>query len=374
MEETALRQTPGEMFDIMEFLQPGFLGDGDYDTRRKLFIELFVGKKSKGALLHHSNMFDDSVVKWFREWSDEYVFTARPDRLGKGKYFFDYFDKELLPISQQKQTIDSMRKVKLPAKIRRRYKKIDDKFERLIKKELERTDITEDVIENNIKTLQNKKSKQMQKLLRHNATDMGVVPESNPLVKEVVSIMQEPVNRAEKFIVHASDPNAAKLLESELVKKYGRGAVRRYGGYEQKTAEAYEYIFGKRATKKKLAEWTPTVDERKLIQKWIYNENPRVRVMIMNDGGSTGVNLQKASARTIHFDLPDNYALTAQRNGRNFRHGQKESVKAYYIATDTPEDLMRIKRIKETQQVHAILEDSDKVIDETTFRSLFISE
>ena len=64
-----------------------------------------------------------------------------------------------------------------------------------------------------------------------------------------------------------------------------------------------------------------------------FREDPRCRLFITTNAGSTGLNLQAANT-VINVDLPWNPAVLEQRIGRAHRMGQQQPVQVYVLVTE----------------------------------------
>ena len=64
-----------------------------------------------------------------------------------------------------------------------------------------------------------------------------------------------------------------------------------------------------------------------------FQEDPRCRLFVTTNAGSTGLNLQAANT-VINVDLPWNPAVLEQRVGRAHRMGQKQPVQVYVLVTE----------------------------------------
>jgi superfamily II DNA or RNA helicase len=64
-----------------------------------------------------------------------------------------------------------------------------------------------------------------------------------------------------------------------------------------------------------------------------FQEDPRCRLFITTNAGSTGLNLQAANT-VINVDLPWNPAVLEQRIGRAHRMGQQQPVQVYVLVTE----------------------------------------
>src|SRR5204862_3732088 len=71
-----------------------------------------------------------------------------------------------------------------------------------------------------------------------------------------------------------------------------------------------------------------------------FQTNPRCRLFLTTNAGSTGLNLQAANT-VINVDLPWNPAVLEQRVARAYRMGQKQPVQVFIlIAEGTIEERM----------------------------------
>jgi superfamily II DNA or RNA helicase len=69
-----------------------------------------------------------------------------------------------------------------------------------------------------------------------------------------------------------------------------------------------------------------------------FANNPDIGVLVCSDAGSTGLNLQMASA-LIHLDMPWTPAIHEQRSSRIFRLGQKSDVLVYTLLGEASYEL-----------------------------------
>lgn len=91
-----------------------------------------------------------------------------------------------------------------------------------------------------------------------------------------------------------------------------------------------------------------------------FHHDPRCRLFITTNAGSTGLNLQAADT-VINVDLPWNPAVLEQRIGRAHRMGQKRPVQVYVLVTeDTLEErLLTTLSAKHDLALAALDPDSD---------------
>lgn len=72
---------------------------------------------------------------------------------------------------------------------------------------------------------------------------------------------------------------------------------------------------------------------------------------------STGLNLQRGSNWTAHFQLADSAATQEQRDARNFRTGQKKDVESYIYVADTPASREHWQKLQEQEKLKAAFDD-----------------
>lgn len=75
-----------------------------------------------------------------------------------------------------------------------------------------------------------------------------------------------------------------------------------------------------------------------------FQQNPNVKVIVFNEAGATGLNLQ-AMDNLHHLTRLDTYAKQQQANARGYRKGRKSDVNAYYYDSDTPIDNRKVDSI-----------------------------
>lgn len=116
-----------------------------------------------------------------------------------------------------------------------------------------------------------------------------------------------------------------------------------------------------------LKEYTPLLiaggvkeDERD-VNKKLFNEEAKHRVLVMTDAGAFGLNLQSASS-VIHYDLPWSITKTQQREDRAHRIGQKGNVTVYkMIAKDTIDEYVLKVLHQKQRTAERVLGDNDKL-------------
>jgi len=99
-----------------------------------------------------------------------------------------------------------------------------------------------------------------------------------------------------------------------------------------------------------------------------FQEDPRCRLFITTNAGSTGLNLQAANT-VINVDLPWNPAVLEQRVGRAHRMGQQQPVQVYVLVTEgtIEESLLGTLSAKHDLALAALDADSD--VTQVDFKS-----
>jgi len=132
-------------------------------------------------------------------------------------------------------------------------------------------------------------------------------------VEETMNILRNVFESGEeKVVIFSQWERMARLIAAEL----------------DKIGVRYEYLHG----------GVPSEKRKDLMQS--FTENPKSRVFISTDAGSTGLNLQVASI-LINIDLPWNPAVLEQRIARIYRLGQQRNIQVInMVASQTIEERM----------------------------------
>ena len=124
----------------------------------------------------------------------------------------------------------------------------------------------------------------------------------------------------------------------ENVVESGDGKVVVFSQWERMTRIVAEELDKRGIGYASLNGMVPSEKRRKLIDD--FWENPRCRVFLSTDTGSTGLNLQTASL-VINLDIPWNPAVLEQRIGRIYRIGQKSNIQVInMVSKDSFEERM----------------------------------
>jgi SNF2 family DNA or RNA helicase len=84
-----------------------------------------------------------------------------------------------------------------------------------------------------------------------------------------------------------------------------------------------------------------------------------LRILLVTDVASEGINLQNNCRFVIHFEIPWNPMRLEQRNGRVDRFGQSRDVMVFHYVTEDEEDFKFLERV--VHKVEQIREDLGKV-------------
>ena len=156
----------------------------------------------------------------------------------------------------------------------------------------------------------------------------------NAKVKEVVRLMDEDLLN-EKVIIHAERSKSIAILQQELEAR-GKKVLKFTGDMGGGAREASLKAFNA----------------------------GEADVLILSRAGSTGLNVQKVSHNTIHFDTPLTYAEYVQREARNWRNGQEHAVHSYMLHnSDSAMDRRRLELFITKKKVLDALDEVTKVSD-----------
>lgn len=95
--------------------------------------------------------------------------------------------------------------------------------------------------------------------------------------------------------------------------------------------------------------------ERATIKKK-YQEDPNVKVIVFNDAGATGLNLQ-AGTHTVHYSNASSAAVDEQAYRRHYRTGQQKDVSVLNLDANIPSAIWQKQKIKQQQKMIGLLEN-----------------
>lgn len=99
-----------------------------------------------------------------------------------------------------------------------------------------------------------------------------------------------------------------------------------------------------------------------------FQTNPKCKVFLSTNAGSTGLNLQAADT-VINVDLPWNPAVLEQRIARAHRMGQKRPVNVYVLVTEQTLEEELLKTISQKKELAMAALDYDSDISEVNLQS-----
>ncbi|WP_265593669.1 helicase-related protein [Verrucomicrobium sp. BvORR034] len=99
-----------------------------------------------------------------------------------------------------------------------------------------------------------------------------------------------------------------------------------------------------------------------------FQSNPKCRVFLTTNAGSTGLNLQAADT-VINVDLPWNPALLEQRIARAHRMGQKRKVQVHLLVTEGTIEENLLATLGAKHELAAAVLDPDSTLQEVTLSS-----
>jgi len=310
---TAIKDNIGQMWDTIEWLQPGKTGM----TKRE-FVDMFSGAKFGGrvfgGLTTENNFARPLMVKTFNSLFDDSIFVAKAPI--RGIRLIDYFNEALPVEMRNKQLI----KVKLTKVQKMEYRNLEKMYE-IKKQELIRKGATKELVQ-----LETHRRHDLMKVLRSGSG------KDNAFYKEILKIAKK--HPDDKIIIHTESNEVAKNLRNFL-------------GKDRAVA---------------LTGSTKNMDVQKILKK--FSEIPEQKFLILTSAKSEGINVQMAKV-TIHLDLPKNFKTFIQRNGRNFRLGQDRDVYSYILTSDSPIDIMARNRIFATKRFSELIPIKQEDIGDT---------
>jgi len=110
----------------------------------------------------------------------------------------------------------------------------------------------------------------------------------------------------------------------------------------------------------------PQKQRQQLVHR--FQHDPKCRVFLTTNAGSTGLNLQAANT-VINVDLPWNPAVLEQRIARAYRMGQKRPVQVYVLVTEQTVEESILGTLAMKQDLASAALDADSDITEVATRS-----
>jgi SNF2 family DNA or RNA helicase len=110
----------------------------------------------------------------------------------------------------------------------------------------------------------------------------------------------------------------------------------------------------------------PQKERQELVHR--FQNDPKCRLFITTNAGSTGLNLQAANT-VINVDLPWNPAILEQRIGRAHRMGQKQPVQIYVLITEETIEEKLLKTLSSKRSLAMAALDPDSTVTEVEMHS-----
>ncbi|MBU1098116.1 MAG: DISARM system SNF2-like helicase DrmD [Bacteroidetes bacterium] len=102
-----------------------------------------------------------------------------------------------------------------------------------------------------------------------------------------------------------------------------------------------------------------TQKERETVKEYFNDDDSPLKILLVTDVASEGINLQNNCRYVIHYEIPWNPMRLEQRNGRVDRFGQRRNVEAFHFVSDEEQDLKFLERV--VNKVENIREDLGNV-------------
>ena len=99
--------------------------------------------------------------------------------------------------------------------------------------------------------------------------------------------------------------------------------------------------------------------QRENIKTYFTDAESPLKILLVTDVASEGINLQNNCRYVVHYEIPWNPMRLEQRNGRVDRFGQSRDVHVYHFISDEEDDLKFLERV--VHKVEKIREDLGSV-------------
>jgi SNF2 family DNA or RNA helicase len=291
----ALTGTPvenrlGELWSIMEFLNPGFLGPAE--TFRRRFARPIEREGNSERAEELRKLVEPFILRRLK--SDPSVIRDLPEKLEMKTY---------PPLTREQASL----------------------YEAVVQDMLAKIELAEGVERRGLILATLTKLKQVCNHPAHFHGDDSALAHRSGKLMRLEEMLEEAIAEGDHTLVFTQFAAWGGRLQAYLQERLGREVLYLYGG-------------------------TPVVERDRLVQRFQAVDAPPVFVLSLRAGG-VGLNLTRAN-RVVHYDRWWNPAVEAQATDRAYRIGQTRSVQVHaFICAGTLEE--RIDELIESKRALA---------------------
>jgi SNF2 family DNA or RNA helicase len=286
---TPVENNIGDLWSIMEFLNPGFLGT-QREFKRKFFIPIQAGRDPE-AVEGLKRLTSPFILRRLK--IDKTIIADLPEKMEM---------KVFCPLTREQATL----------------------YEAVVKETMRVLDETEGIRRKGLVLATLLKLKQVCNHPAQFLGDNSPIPRRSGKLARLTEMVEEMIEVGDQVLVFTQFAEMGEILQRYLQETFGREVLYLHGG-------------------------VPKIQRDKMIERFQAGDGgPNLFILSLKAGG-LGLNLTRAS-RVIHFDRWWNPAMENQATDRAFRIGQTKNVQVHkFICTGTLEERIdeMIERKKE---------------------------
>jgi SNF2 family DNA or RNA helicase len=286
---TPVENNVGDLWSIMEFLNPNFLGT-QTEFKKRFFVPIQAGRDPE-AVEQLKRLTGPFILRRLK--TDKTVIADLPEKMEM---------KVFCTLTREQASL----------------------YEAVVKETMEAIDSTEGIQRKGMVLATLSKLKQ---ICNHPAQFLGdhsPIPERSGKLSRLTEMIEEMIEVGDRALVFSQFAEMGKILQRHLQETFGREALFLHGA-------------------------VPKEKRDRMVERFQSDEDgPPVFILSLKAGG-TGLNLTRAS-RVVHFDRWWNPAVENQATDRAFRIGQTKNVQVHkFLCAGTLEEKIdeMIERKKE---------------------------
>ncbi len=275
---TPVENNVGDLWSIMEFLNPGFLGT-QTDFKRSFFIPIQAGRNPE-AMEKLKRLTGPFVLRRLK--TDKTIITDLPEKMEM---------KVFCPLTKEQASL----------------------YEAVVKEAMKTLDSTEGIRRKGVVLATLSKLKQVCNHPAQFLGDNSPIPGRSGKLARLTEMVEEMITVGDRALVFSQFAEMGEILRRHLEETFGREVLFLHGA-------------------------VPKAHRDRMVERFQdEKDGPQVFILSLKAGG-TGLNLTRAS-RVVHFDRWWNPAVENQATDRAFRIGQTKNVQVHkFLCAGTLEE------------------------------------
>lgn len=374
---TASKNNIGELWDIAEWLRPGYL------PNKKEFSDQY------DSLTLNNDVFSESLIRTLRSQIAEFTFTKHSPVEARLNNAFAQRHPDGTERSESERD-RYVRNLSMTEPQRERAREIEETFDRFKARQESMSSADKRSARRELTSMQ----KELSKILDEYPDLNRAIDRPNLATSPPEGVTRELAQTAARLRDRIEE---SKILFSPETWRDNQHHKNLHGGNWKDNAKAVEVV---RLLNEDLRGRNPIIHLERIeslemvrealestgrsvaIYEGSMSDAQRIKsvtefnggvhdAMIVTRAGSTGLNLQRSSTATIHFDTPWTYAEYLQREARNWRRGQQHAVDSFVLThADSTTDQRRLELMKEKSNVLTAIDELSRTDDSANPLSL----